>query len=68
MTNYFHSCYPYLQNFKGLSFPTISSVGPNGAIIHYSPDAKTCAELDPNQMYLCDSGAQVCSYIGLFRL
>lgn len=46
------------ENFKGLSFPTISSVGPNGAIIHYSPDSKTCAELDPNQMYLCDSGAQ----------
>ncbi|WOH00336.1 hypothetical protein DCAR_0519695 [Daucus carota subsp. sativus] len=46
------------EHFKGLSFPTISSVGANGAIIHYTPDAKTCAELDPNKMYLCDSGAQ----------
>ncbi|KAL8477209.1 hypothetical protein ACS0TY_029486 [Phlomoides rotata] len=46
------------EHFRGLSFPTISSVGPNGAIIHYSPEAETCAELDPNSMYLCDSGAQ----------
>ncbi|XP_024974312.1 probable Xaa-Pro aminopeptidase P [Cynara cardunculus var. scolymus] len=46
------------EHFRGLSFPTISSVGPNGAIIHYEPEAETCAELDPNSMYLCDSGAQ----------
>ncbi|KAJ8550078.1 hypothetical protein K7X08_033785 [Anisodus acutangulus] len=46
------------EHFRGLSFPTISSVGSNGAIIHYSPEAETCAELDPDQMYLCDSGAQ----------
>ncbi|KAL0449980.1 UNVERIFIED_CONTAM: Aminopeptidase P1 [Sesamum latifolium] len=46
------------EHFRGLSFPTISSVGPNGAIIHYCPEAETCAELDPNSMYLFDSGAQ----------
>lgn len=46
------------EHFKGLSFPTISSVGPNAAIIHYSPDANTCAELDADKIYLCDSGAQ----------
>ncbi|KAG5621144.1 hypothetical protein H5410_006362 [Solanum commersonii] len=46
------------EHFRGLSFPTISSVGSNGAIIHYSPEAETCAELDPDQIYLCDSGAQ----------
>ncbi|PHT54661.1 hypothetical protein CQW23_03147 [Capsicum baccatum] len=46
------------EHFRGLSFPTISSVGSNGAIIHYSPEAGTCAELDPDQIYLCDSGAQ----------
>ncbi|XP_051127098.1 aminopeptidase P1 [Andrographis paniculata] len=46
------------EHFRGLSFPTISSVGPNGAIIHYSPEPETCAELDPNSMYLFDSGAQ----------
>lgn len=46
------------EHFRGLSFPTISSVGPNGAIIHYNPEPETCAELDPNSMYLFDSGAQ----------
>ncbi|EYU44663.1 hypothetical protein MIMGU_mgv1a002786mg [Erythranthe guttata] len=46
------------EHFRGLSFPTISSVGPNGAVIHYSPEPETCAELDPNSMYLFDSGAQ----------
>ncbi|KAF6166596.1 hypothetical protein GIB67_005458 [Kingdonia uniflora] len=44
--------------FKGLSFPTISSVGPNAAIIHYQPESKTCSELDADQIYLFDSGAQ----------
>ncbi|KAI8319975.1 Creatinase/aminopeptidase [Martensiomyces pterosporus] len=42
----------------GLSFDTISSVGPNGAIIHYSPKRGSDALLDVNQMYLCDSGGQ----------
>ncbi|KAG8895054.1 hypothetical protein FRB99_000792, partial [Tulasnella sp. 403] len=42
--------------FKGLSFTTISSTGPNGAIIHYSPDPQTCAIVLKDQMYLCDSG------------
>ncbi|KAG2376067.1 uncharacterized protein HKW66_Vig0157790 [Vigna angularis] len=46
------------EYFKGLSFPTISSVGSNAAIIHYSPKAEACAELDPDKIYLFDSGAQ----------
>lgn len=46
------------EYFKGLSFPTISSVGPNAAIIHYSPNRETCAELQPDSIYLCDSGGQ----------
>ncbi|XP_026456149.1 aminopeptidase P1-like [Papaver somniferum] len=46
------------EHFKGLSFPTISSVGPNAAIIHYQPQADTCAELDADKIYLFDSGAQ----------
>ncbi|KAH9038495.1 Creatinase/aminopeptidase [Lactarius pseudohatsudake] len=44
--------------FKGLSFPTISSTGPNGAIIHYSPDPNDCAIIQKDQVYLCDSGGQ----------
>ncbi|KAI0646631.1 Creatinase/aminopeptidase [Trametes meyenii] len=44
--------------FKGLSFPTISATGPNGAIIHYDPDPNDCAIVRKDQIYLCDSGAQ----------
>ncbi|KAH9663277.1 Aminopeptidase P1 [Citrus sinensis] len=51
------------EHFRGLSFPTISSVGPNAAIMHYSPQSETCAEMDPNSIYLCDSGAQLFNYI-----
>lgn len=58
---------PCFQHFKGLSFPTISSVGPNAAIIHYSPKAETCAELDPDKIYLFDSGAQVCLVFNCFQ-
>ncbi|KAH6887859.1 putative Xaa-Pro aminopeptidase P [Coprinopsis sp. MPI-PUGE-AT-0042] len=47
-----------LDLFKGLSFTTISSTGPNGAIIHYSPDPKDSAIIKKDQIYLCDSGAQ----------
>ncbi|KAI9689604.1 MAG: hypothetical protein M1822_010256 [Bathelium mastoideum] len=46
------------DKFVGLSFPTISSVGPNAAIIHYFPKKGSCATIDTEQVYLCDSGAQ----------
>ncbi|KAK9446696.1 peptidase M24, structural domain-containing protein [Limtongia smithiae] len=46
------------KNFVGLSFPTISSTGSNGAIIHYQPEKKTCAVVEKSKVYLCDSGAQ----------
>lgn len=48
-----------LDHFRGLSFSTISSTGANGSVIHYSPapDGQS-AVIDPNQIYLCDSGAQ----------
>ena len=42
----------------GLSFDTISSAGPNAAIIHYKPERGHCAVIDPSAVYLCDSGAQ----------
>ncbi|KAF8700047.1 Creatinase aminopeptidase, partial [Rhizoctonia solani] len=45
-----------LDLFKGLSFTTISSTGPNGAIIHYSPAKEGSAEIKKEQIYLCDSG------------
>nr|XP_019940027.1 PREDICTED: xaa-Pro aminopeptidase 1 isoform X1 [Paralichthys olivaceus] len=46
------------KDFVGLSFPTISSVGPNGAIIHYRPLPETNRTLTMNEVYLIDSGAQ----------
>ncbi|XP_065071332.1 xaa-Pro aminopeptidase 1-like isoform X2 [Rhopilema esculentum] len=46
------------EHFVGLSFPTISGSGPNGAVIHYRPEAATARTLSPDEMYLCDSGAQ----------
>ncbi|XP_076166022.1 xaa-Pro aminopeptidase ApepP isoform X2 [Ptiloglossa arizonensis] len=46
------------ENFIGLSFPTISSVGPHGAIIHYQPTSKTDIPITDKDLYLCDSGAQ----------
>ncbi|KAJ3150312.1 hypothetical protein HK101_001967 [Irineochytrium annulatum] len=47
-----------LDDFIGLSFDTISSTGPNGAIIHYKPSRPTCRMIDVDSIYLCDSGGQ----------
>lgn len=47
-----------VQYYKGLSFETISSSGPNGAIIHYAPKRENCRKLSKSEMYLCDSGGQ----------
>ncbi|KAJ5176737.1 Xaa-Pro aminopeptidase P [Penicillium canariense] len=44
--------------FSGLSFDTISSTGPNGAVIHYKPEKGSCSVIDPTAIYLCDSGCQ----------
>ena len=46
------------KNFKSLSFPTISSSGPNGAIIHYKANKKTNRVLKKGDIYLIDSGGQ----------
>jgi len=46
------------EHFVGLSFDTISSTGPNAAVIHYKPEPGNCSIIDPNAIYLCDSGAQ----------
>eukprot|EP01117_Protostelium_nocturnum_P002766 TRINITY_DN13699_c0_g1_i1.p1 TRINITY_DN13699_c0_g1~~TRINITY_DN13699_c0_g1_i1.p1 ORF type:complete len:626 (+),score=175.90 TRINITY_DN13699_c0_g1_i1:95-1972(+) len=45
-------------DFVSLSFDTISSTGPNGAIIHYKPSSDNCSVVDINKIYLCDSGGQ----------
>jgi len=46
------------DHFMGLSFPSISSVGPNGAIIHYRPAPETARTITRQELYLVDSGAQ----------
>lgn len=46
------------DHFVGLSFDTISSTGPNAAVIHYKPEPGNCSTIDPTKIYLCDSGAQ----------
>jgi len=46
------------EHFMGLSFPSISSVGPNGAIIHYRPETETARRITRSELYLLDSGAQ----------
>jgi Xaa-Pro aminopeptidase len=46
------------DKFVGLSFDTISSTGPNAAVIHYKPEPGNCSTIDPTKVYLCDSGAQ----------
>lgn len=43
---------------KDLSFDTISGAGPNGAIIHYRVTEATNRPLEPNSLYLVDSGGQ----------
>jgi Xaa-Pro aminopeptidase len=47
------------DKFVGLSFDSISSVGPNGAIIHYKPDEITASPVTGGNIYLLDSGAQL---------
>jgi Xaa-Pro aminopeptidase len=46
------------ERYQGPSFSTISSYGPHGAVIHYSPSPKTDLPLKPEGIYLIDSGGQ----------
>ncbi|QLQ79733.1 hypothetical protein HG537_0C03820 [Torulaspora globosa] len=46
------------KNFMGNSFETISSTGPNAAVIHYAPPVEGSSMIDPSKIYLCDSGSQ----------
>lgn len=44
--------------FVGPSFDTISSIGPNGAVIHYKPSKDTALKLSNKEVYLLDNGGQ----------
>ena len=45
-------------DLRDLSFDTISGAGPNGAIVHYRVSEETNRRLDPDSVYLVDSGGQ----------
>ena len=47
-----------VPGYRGESFPAISGTGPNGAIIHYRAAPGTARRLQPDEMYLIDSGGQ----------
>ena len=46
------------ENFRDLSFPTISGAASNGAIVHYRALPETEKRLESGTLYLLDSGAQ----------
>ncbi len=46
------------KKFKTISFPTISSTGSNGAIVHYNATKKTNKVLKKGNIYLVDAGGQ----------
>jgi Xaa-Pro aminopeptidase len=43
---------------QDLSFDTISGAGPNGAIVHYRVSPETNRKIEPDSLFLIDSGAQ----------
>ncbi|MBX9884473.1 MAG: aminopeptidase P family protein [Novosphingobium sp.] len=43
---------------RDLSFDTISGAGPNAAVPHYKVDEHTNRPIEPNSVYLVDSGGQ----------
>ncbi len=47
-----------LPGFRGESFPAISGAGEHGAIIHYRVTPETNRPVNPDEVYLIDSGAQ----------
>nr|WP_281396704.1 aminopeptidase P family protein [Roseospira visakhapatnamensis] len=44
--------------YRGPSFETISGAGPHGAVVHYRVTAETDRRIEPDMLYLVDSGAQ----------
>jgi Xaa-Pro aminopeptidase len=43
---------------RDLSFDTISGAGPNGAVVHYRVSEQTNRPIEPNSLFLVDSGGQ----------
>lgn len=53
-----HQCRREAGDLRDLSFDTISGAGPNGAVVHYRASEETNRLLEPNSVYLVDSGGQ----------
>ena len=47
-----------IGDLRDISFDTISGAGPNGASPHYRVNEETNRKLEPNSVYLVDSGGQ----------
>ncbi|KAH3668476.1 hypothetical protein OGAPHI_002230 [Ogataea philodendri] len=47
-----------MPNFKGLAYDAISSSGPNASVVHYVPTLDNFSVVDPDSIFLLDSGAQ----------
>lgn len=56
--DYLHECRRQTGDLRDLSFDTISGAGPNAAICHYRVSEETNLRLEPNSVYLVDSGGQ----------
>jgi len=56
--DYLHQTRRDTGDLRDLSFDTISGAGPNGAIVHYRVSEETNRPLEPNSVYLVDSGGQ----------
>lgn len=56
--DYLENCRKQQEHFMGLSFPSISASGPNGAVIHYHPSEAARRPIGKKELYLIDSGAQ----------
>ena len=46
------------NQLRDLSFDTISGAGPNGAVVHYRVSAATNRRIEPDSLFLVDSGGQ----------
>ena len=46
------------NSLEDLSFDTISGAGPNGAVVHYRVSEATNRRIEPNSLFLVDSGGQ----------
>ena len=46
------------NQLQDLSFDSIAGAGPNGAIVHYRASAKTNRRIEPDSIFLIDSGGQ----------